>query len=90
MDLEEIRSMEDMPRSVSALVGNALSCIAGLTGSDDDEKTFDAIERKYFAALAEFGTDALRRQFRRVKLVLSASEELEEARELDEVLSIFT
>ena len=88
MDLEEIRGMEDMPRSVSALVGNALSCISGLMGSDE-EKTFDDIEKKYFAALAEFGTDALRRQFRRVKLVLSASEEQEEARELDEILSIF-
>jgi len=88
MDLEAIRNMEDMPRSVTALVGNALSCISGLMGSDE-EKTFDDIEKKYFAALAEFGTDALRRQFHSVKLVLSASEEQEEARELDEILSIF-
>lgn len=61
----------------------------GGDGTLQRERPFDAVEREYFAELAKRGADVLRRTHRHVSLMLKASEEIEEARELDAVLALF-
>lgn len=61
----------------------------GGDGTLQRERPFAVTEREYFAELAKRGADVLRRTNRHLSLMLKASEEREEARELDEVLALF-
>lgn len=88
-DLKAIKETEGLPRSVMALVGNAMGCVSDLLGYDD-EKEFIVVERKYFALLAGSSVEKLRSQCKRLNLILASSEEQTEAKEWDEVLSDFT
>jgi hypothetical protein len=54
------------------------------------QRSFADIEREYIAELATQNTDVLRKAHRRVSLMLRSSEEQEEAREWDELLSQLT
>lgn len=53
------------------------------------DRPFAVVEREYFAELAKKDADVLRHAHRHVGLMLKHSEEVEEAREYDEVLAIF-
>jgi SpoVK/Ycf46/Vps4 family AAA+-type ATPase len=51
-------------------------------------RTFSDVETEYLAALAKADTDVLRKAHRHVSLILRSAEELEEARELDSLMSV--
>lgn len=83
----------DLTKSVAgnnALVAEAIESINNVLPDElPVERSFEDIEREYFAELAKRGADVLRRTNRHVSLMLKASEEIEEAREYDAVLAMF-
>lgn len=89
-DIQAIAETGDLPRGVVALANSAMNCIQGLLGSEDEEKSFAEVEKAYFAELVKSDFEKLNSAHRRLSLMLSASKEKQEAREWDDVLSLFT
>lgn len=80
------RNHNESPLTKRAIISKSF----GADGAVVRNRPFSVVEREYFAELAKRDANAQRRAHRHVSLILRASEEHEEAKEFEDVLSLFS